>query len=100
MSSNPYETMMPIGPFGKAVDAAIAEINAAFLSDPQAQAEAQANGVRWLAILNARSAVGEHGVVLPTALANNILAALRGEPTVPFDNDLLARMLQSQMEER
>jgi hypothetical protein len=93
-----YDPLMPTGPFGQAVDAAIAKANEAFLNDPIAIADAQEEGRRALAMYNAREALGEHGVVLPTALAADIAKALRGEPTM-LDADLMARMVEGQIPE-
>jgi hypothetical protein len=82
--------------FDRAVDRAVAEANEAFLADPEAQAEAEANGDRWRAVMDAEQAVGAHGVVLPVAVAQALLAALEGRESVlsALDPTLPARMLQ------
>lgn len=89
MSSNPYEVMMPQGPFGKAVDKAIAEIN------EQAHEHTEEDRLvaeRWAAVMAAQEAAGPHAVVLMVAPAEEILKALRGEETT-LPKDLLIRMV-------
>lgn len=99
MTQSPYEVMMPQGPFGKATDRALAEENQrqiAYLSTPQGQAETASTAARYRAVIGAREALGVHGVVLPTATAKEVVAALRGEPT-RLGADLLARMVEREI---
>lgn len=79
MSDNPYEIMMPSGPFEKAMDKAVAEENERFLADPKAQRRAEEAGDRWRHIMDAEDAAGPHAVVLPVAVAQGLLAMLNGE---------------------
>lgn len=84
-SDNPYERMIPPTPFEKAVDAEIAAANQRFLNDPEAQARAEQDGIRWRHIRHAEEAAGPHGVVLPVRLAQDILALLQGKPALLED---------------
>jgi hypothetical protein len=82
MSDNPYETMMPQGPFGKVTDKAIEEANAAYLKsleDPEVLRREQESAERWRSLLAAEDVTGEHGVVLPLALAEDLLKVLDGK---------------------
>lgn len=81
MSENPYETMLPTGRLGKAVDKAIEEVNQRFLNDPEAQQAAADDGDRWRHILDAEASAEHYAVVLPTALAEDLLKILDGEET-------------------
>lgn len=96
MSENPYERMMPPGPFGKAVDKAIAEANAQFKVTPEATAEAKVNAERWAALTAAQEVAQGHGVVLPIATVEEILKVIRGETSKfgVLDPDLLERMIE------
>lgn len=94
-----YDGIVKPGPLEKAVDAAIAEENAreiARMETPEYVAELEENGARWRAILAARETAGTHGVVLPVALAEDVLAALRGgSPRLGLE--LLGRMVEAEL---
>jgi hypothetical protein len=96
MSDNPYDLIMPPGAFVKAVDAAIDAANADFLASPEAQAQAARDGDRWRHIRHAEEAAGPFAVVLPVRLAEDLLAMLRGEPTLleQASEGLTERMLE------
>lgn len=88
-------------PLVKATDDAIAEENARLersLMDYDARVEyerrEQENAVRWGAILGAEQVVGEHGIVIPMAVAREIVQALQGEPT---SNEMLTPGLLAAM---
>lgn len=89
-------------PLDKAVDKAIAEVNQAFLDDPEAQRQAEENGERWRQIFEAQQVVGRHGIVLPTATATAILAVLDGgEPEHSvLTPTMLANMLRANIAEQ
>lgn len=96
-SAKTYSDMIgETGPFSHAVDSAIEEINAIALL-PEAEAEARAIGTRWAAILTAEAAAGEHAVVLPVALAKDVLAVASGEES-HLPADLVIKMLAAQIE--
>jgi len=68
----------PSSRLDKAVQKAADRENAAFLADPQAQQEAAAQGETWERWINAEQAVGDSAVVLPVALAQDLLLILNG----------------------
>ena len=99
MSDNPYERL------SKAVDAAIAEDNAHFLAmldDPaeaaRQEAAAAENAERWQSIWAAEQAAGRHGVVVPLATAEYLLAVLEGrDPESPWSTDLMVASLRDRI---
>lgn len=78
--------------FSKVVDRLIAEENAAYLKDTALQAKDKATGDAWRRLWQAEQAVGTSGVVLPIALAQDVLRALQGQPTM-IPSHLLVAML-------
>ena len=81
MSDNPYDAILPPTRLDKAVDAAIADANAAFEADPEAQAAARDAGDLHRRWAEAVEILGGTAIVLPIAVAVEVLAALRGDPT-------------------
>lgn len=77
---------------GRAVDKAVAEVNAAYLADDAAQEEDRLTGERWRRWIAAEDAAGPHAVVVPVALARDLLSVLRDEDT-SLPKDLLISML-------
>jgi len=68
------------------VDKAIAEHNAAYLANPEAQAEARKTGEMWGAWLAAEREAGSTAVVLPIALAQDLYDLLRDrDPRLPAE---------------
>lgn len=92
--------MMPTDSFGKVVDKAIVEANEQFLSETEAVESAQEDGRRWAALTAAQSVAQGYGVVLPIATVEEILKALKGEPTRfdAFDAPLLDQMVENALE--
>jgi hypothetical protein len=85
--------------FGRAVDRAVAEENAAYLNDPDLQAQDARDAARWMRWMAAEKAAGPTAVVLPVALAQDILRALQGEPThLPVDPSVIVAMLQGHLD--
>jgi len=95
--SNPYDPILPPTRLDKAVDAAIQESNQAFLADERAIQAAREDGDRWRQIDEAKQAVGHHGVVLPTALAQDLLRIVRGEQP-RLRESLVEAMLQQHLD--
>lgn len=96
--SNPYDAILPPTRLDKAVDAATQESNQAFLADERAMQAAREDGDRWRQIEEAKQVVGHHGVVLPTALAQDWLRVLRGEQP-RLTESLIVAMLQKHLDE-
>lgn len=88
--SNPYDNLMPPGPFGRAVDEAIAAENAEFLANAAAQERTAADADRQARIMEAQRLVGDDAIVVHTALARDIVRLLHGQaPAGPFSRDSL-----------
>ena len=83
----------------KVVDRLIAEENARYLADTELQAQDRLTGQRWGRWLAAEQAAGPTAVVLPVAFAEDVLRALRGEPThLPVEPSVLVEMLQGHLD--
>jgi hypothetical protein len=81
----------------KALDAAIAAENAAYLADTDLQEQDRIAGTRFMRLVAAEEAVGFMGVVLPIPLAREILWAMAGQNTL-IGKDTLILMLQGHLD--
>lgn len=92
-----YDNILPPSRLDKAVDKAVQEVNEDFLNNDLSIAKAQAEGDAWRRLMEAEGVVAEHGIVLPAALARDLLRALNGEDTM-LSTDMLKKMLADHLD--
>jgi hypothetical protein len=86
----------PMGSLTKATDRAIADENARYLADTEAQRRDREAAERWAKWTAAEEAAGDTAVVIPVALAKVVMDRLAGDTTSsPLDTNVLIAMLRT-----
>ena len=83
----------------EAVDQAVAAENARYLADHEQQAEDARTAAVWVRWVKAEQAAGPEAVVLPIALARDIMRLLLGAPThLQVHPDVIKGMLKGHID--
>jgi hypothetical protein len=83
----------------QAMDQAANEINADYLRDIALQEQDRETGRVWARWGAAEKAAGPEAIVLPIALAKDVLRLLSGEPTsLPVAPNVIAEMVQGHID--